>query len=154
MDIESIKSQREELGLSVREMAKLADMDYSHLWRIEKGQVNAKRKTLLKIQAALDAYVRRQQKQQNANTNMIERVSEPSSPQYESDKTNLKAIIIARVIEVLDQAGESQEKVAASILSFTDGIEMSLLASYPSDAQMLGLAIEAYYSYLKEKNQG
>ena len=55
-DGEDIRKWREELRLSLRELGDQAGVDRTHLWSIEDGRVQPRKKTLEKIQSALEFY--------------------------------------------------------------------------------------------------
>lgn len=50
-----VKDLREQRGLSIRELAKLADVNSSTVYRIEHKQVIPRRKTVLKLAEVLEA---------------------------------------------------------------------------------------------------
>lgn len=52
-----MRSQRKARGLSLRELALLADLSFKHLGEIERGRVDPGWTTLLKIARALDLRV-------------------------------------------------------------------------------------------------
>lgn len=150
-DGEDIKKWREELRLSLRELGDQAGIDRTHLWSIEDGRVQPRKKTLEKIQGALEYF----QKKQNQDIGLL--LNEEKTIRY-LEKPNIAAQYrgqaVSKFIKLLDDAyAESQgseDRVIAAVLGFMDGLNLYLSSALVQDSKIIGLMAESYYTYIQE----
>jgi transcriptional regulator with XRE-family HTH domain len=152
---EQIKKWRQELGLSLREMAEGAGMDYGHLWKIEQGKVIPRKRTISALQNVVKSH-RQQTMIKNIMFNDWVAPTKPESTEdttktsYTDHKTNTKVRLTQRMVKVVNHAGENYPAAAAAISTFLDMVEKTDI----DEDTALDLLIEGYYKYLSEKNQG
>jgi transcriptional regulator with XRE-family HTH domain len=147
---EQIKKWRLELGLSLREMAEKAGMDYGHLWKIEQGKVIPRKKTI----AALEKVVRLHSEQKyvkdlifDPGINYISDTTLKQAEQTVEEKTQIKIKLVQKVIKIMNNTYNYVE-IAAAINAFLDLLENQEI----TEDKALDLLIAGYYSYLSKKN--
>lgn len=144
-DGEDIRKWREELRLSLRELGDQAGIDRTHLWSIEDGRVQPRKKTLEKIQSALEFY---QEKQNCANPPLIGNffINYPEVNKAKIQDAKQRGKAVEEFLKTLDKFDVTQQyKVIAAVLGFMDALQN--LENLEND-KIVGLMVEKYYYYI------
>lgn len=147
-DGQDVKRWREELRLSLREVGEQAGVDRTHLWSIEDGRVQPRKKTLAKIQGALEYF----QNKQNSLTSPPPLIGNflTNYPKIENQAkmqdAKLRGKAVEKFLKTLDEFDIKQQyKIIAAVLGFMDALQN--LENLEND-KIIGLMVEKYYYYI------